>query len=867
MRCSRFLACARVKLWWMHPAWGAGGSEFPAETQLLLLELGPGGPYAVLLPLPCDGPGGGAFRCSLRGAAGDTASLHVVLESGCADVAEHTLPRAVVVAGGWEPFEAVKAAVRCASGSLGTFSLREDKPPPPMLDTFGWCTWDAFYHGVSAEGVSKGLAALSQAGAPPKFLILDDGWQTVAPDAAYRPPPPGAAARAAAWAASPSSPLLIRLPLFLLLAPLVLILCGFALLAAADHPRVALFVLCCAAAPKAASALRLASRVERLYWARVHTLPYGGRGWRALAWFAREPSVRRRIRAAAASMSTFTHRLTSLGANTKFGSPCEGPSHGLATAAPPGGLAGVVSHVREAHGISHVYVWHALAGYWGGVDPTDATLLGESFGVAMAHPEPPRGLLEVEPSLAWDMLTLGGVGLVAPQSAARFYDALHSGLASCGVDGVKVDAQAVVGLLGAGRGGGARLARDMHAALNESVARHFSPGHAINCMCHSSDDVFAFGATAMARVSDDFFPRNPASWTAHVVACAYNSLFMGEVVYPDWDMFHSQHPAAWFHAAARAVAGCAVYVSDAPGKHDAPLLRSLVLPAGRTLRALLPGRPTRDCLFVDVCRDGVSALKVWNVNSAGGGVVGVFNCQGGGWDRQAHQFVAARGAPPRVTAAVAASDVPGLGGGGAHPGAAGAARFGPGDFALYCHTTKSLSVLPPSDSVAVCLDAAGWEVVTMAPVKRPCGASGPAFAAIGLTNMLNSGGAVVSCEVAARVQPPAAAAAAAAASAHGGGASKAVGRGGVGGGGAPVSSPRVVDWVARVALRGGGTFAAFSNARPRSATVSADGGPAAEVPFSWRAADGLLTLAVPEGAERADVEVRLDADPPPGGFV
>ena len=26
------------------------------------------------------------------------------------------------------------------------------------------------------------------------------------------------------------------------------------------------------------------------------------------------------------------------------------------------------------------------------------------------------------------------------------------------------------------------------------------------------------------------------------------------------------------------------------------------------------GRPTRDCLFVDVARDGVSALKLWNFN-------------------------------------------------------------------------------------------------------------------------------------------------------------------------------------------------------------------------------------------------------------
>lgn len=44
--------------------------------------------------------------------------------------------------------------------------------------------------------------------------------------------------------------------------------------------------------------------------------------------------------------------------------------------------------------------------------------------------------------------------------------------------------------------------------------------------------------------------------------------------------------------------------SDAPGKHNFELLKKLVLPDGSILRARLPGRPTRDCLFTDPARDG-----------------------------------------------------------------------------------------------------------------------------------------------------------------------------------------------------------------------------------------------------------------------
>ena len=34
----------------------------------------------------------------------------------------------------------------------------------------------------------------------------------------------------------------------------------------------------------------------------------------------------------------------------------------------------------------------------------------------------------------------------------------------------------------------------------------------------------------MARVSDDFYPTDAASWTSHIPICSYNSLFMGALI-------------------------------------------------------------------------------------------------------------------------------------------------------------------------------------------------------------------------------------------------------------------------------------------------------------------------------------------------
>lgn len=72
----------------------------------------------------------------------------------------------------------------------------------------------------------------------------------------------------------------------------------------------------------------------------------------------------------------------------------------------------------------------------------------------------------------------------------------------------------------------------------------------------------------------------------------------------------SNHPASELHATARALSGGSIYVSDSPGQHDLAVLARLVLPDGSILRAQLPARPTRDCLFTDVLRDGKSLCKV-----------------------------------------------------------------------------------------------------------------------------------------------------------------------------------------------------------------------------------------------------------------
>ena len=55
---------------------------------------------------------------------------------------------------------------------------------------------------------------------------------------------------------------------------------------------------------------------------------------------------------------------------------------------------------------------------------------------------------------------------------------------------MKVDCQAGVGMMGSRCGGGPLLAASFHSALEESIARHFPGNHCINCMAHSTENIY-----------------------------------------------------------------------------------------------------------------------------------------------------------------------------------------------------------------------------------------------------------------------------------------------------------------------------------------------------------------------------------------
>ena len=558
---SRFTCCARYEPFWMKPHAGTRAGQVPVETQYLLTEQedGSGVLYVPLIDA--------AFRASLQGAGED--GLELVAESGDpATVTDQVV--GLFVAAGTDPYALLEQAARSVMTRLGTGRLRAEKPLPAFADEFGWCTWDAFYGEVSHDKVRQGLESFRAGGLSPRYLILDDGWQSVQ------------------------------------------------------------------------------------------------------------------------KMPTGETRLTAFAANDKF----------------PGDLGPTVRMAKGEFGVETFLVWHALNGYWGGVD--DAALPGYDARPMRRDHSP--GILKFEPGWTTSLNEYFGgfVSVVPPRHIARFFQDYHRHLRAQGVDGVKVDNQASLEAVAAGMGGRVTLMQRYHEALEGASQTHFG-GTLINCMSCANEMFYSAPASTLTRTSTDFWPNDPASHGLHLYTNAQVGAWFGEFVHPDWDMFQSGHPMGAYHAAGRAVSGAPVYVSDKPDAHDFTLLRKLVLADGSVARADLPGRPTRDCLFHDPTREDV-LLKIFSRNG-NGGVVGVFNAR---YD--------AENALPPIAGVVRPADVEGLVG---------------ERFAVYEHSTGEVRVLGREDTWDVALPPLTAEVFTIVPLTD-------GLAPLGLADKFNSGGTIAS---------------------------------------------------------------------------------------------------------------------------
>ena len=254
-----------------------------------------------------------------------------------------------------------------------------------------------------------------------------------------------------------------------------------------------------------------------------------------------------------------------------------------------------LAEARTDEGVKWIGIWYAFMG--GGKHPY-------------------RGTESLPAELQQHMTTVGAAGLPKPaaESCRAFYEYLYSFAARDGLDFVKIDfstrpichyaGREEVGIdygridvsAKTGVGNPYRAHALMFRALEEVTQEQF--GGIIHCNWHNTANLFNLKHGVVGRCSEDYKPGNVKRGRSHHFCSLAAMPWLGQVAWGDHDMFHSSDAKyGRLMAAAKALSGGPIYISDGPKECNMAAVAPLCYQDGRLLRPLAPGAPVYDDVF------------------------------------------------------------------------------------------------------------------------------------------------------------------------------------------------------------------------------------------------------------------------------
>ncbi|WP_420536020.1 Sip1-related alpha-galactosidase [Culturomica massiliensis] len=248
----------------------------------------------------------------------------------------------------------------------------------------------------------------------------------------------------------------------------------------------------------------------------------------------------------------------------------------------PSGWAPLLN-MRDPDKIRWMGLWYGFPGFWQGI------ALENDF------PEYVRKHLYV-----FQHSLLPGKRSEDIEAYYRYY--LES-LRSYGFDFLKIDVQSFVLPLYMGGRRVIYQARECNKAL-EKEAHRLGLG-LINCMAQNVLNTDHTRYSAVTRVSIDYKKFDEDMARSHLFQSYMNTLWLGQTVWPDHDMFHScDTVCGGMMARSKAVSGGPVYLSDAPEDFAGELIWPLVNEEGLLYRPEAPAVPAPESVFTNPVYSG-----------------------------------------------------------------------------------------------------------------------------------------------------------------------------------------------------------------------------------------------------------------------
>ncbi|KJF45334.1 Sip1-related alpha-galactosidase [Draconibacterium sediminis] len=222
-------------------------------------------------------------------------------------------------------------------------------------------------------------------------------------------------------------------------------------------------------------------------------------------------------------------------------------------------------------------IWHAMNGQWQGLNPEHEMKELAPYMIRVSKK------YKGEPM---DVMMPKGDSV----SSWMFYKGLVGSSKDHGFDFVKIDNQNRQMAFYKGLGNPVKTV-SQHAQSLERAAHELSGG-LINCFCADLLSLMNTKYSAVSRVSVDYLLNNEEKAKSHLFQSYQNTLWMGQAIWPDHDMFHSSDKfAGRMMAVSKAMSGAPIYLSDAPDDFLNEMVTPLCYSDGRLLRPLAPAVP------------------------------------------------------------------------------------------------------------------------------------------------------------------------------------------------------------------------------------------------------------------------------------
>lgn len=161
------LGVKKYNPFWNKPVFWDKCQILQSEVQQLIIEQNR--QYLHIMPLSNEN-----LQCALSGT--DLNELTLNVSTYCPGICRISGYFAVISTAD-NPHKAISRSYDAAyESNLIITPPRSNKNYPKELEGLGWCTWNAFYHDVTAEGIERKLNEFKEKSIPIKWIIIDDGW-------------------------------------------------------------------------------------------------------------------------------------------------------------------------------------------------------------------------------------------------------------------------------------------------------------------------------------------------------------------------------------------------------------------------------------------------------------------------------------------------------------------------------------------------------------------------------------------------------------------------------------------------------------------------------------------------------------------